>query len=311
MNGSDDKVISDGVKLAEIKFSSYPIRRDESLLKTFDSLLLNKQLSDVTFVVEGTKIAAHRFLLAARSSVFEAMFYGPLKSDTETVTITDCYLDIFQTVLMYIYTNDVDIHKNNVIPVMITAHKYDLSFLEAKCENFLSDCNDFEEIIQHFDVLYDVDAFFTLKKSLVKKIKENITGKRKRDLFLHISTFETLKYLLDEIITVKCNDEGQFNLDLFEMLIVWATKQCEENLKEITAGNIRDSLCGLEQLLDMSKLNRQNFAKCQEMCPSFFNSSELKSFYENLSPDLAENKKKCCRYCLKTMSTFYCCGYQQ
>lgn len=310
--------VTDNLNSNIMKSESYPIRREESLVKTLDSLILNSRLSDVTFVVQGKEIAAHRFLLAARSSVFEAMFYGSLKSDTKIITITDCSFDVFQTTLMYVYTNEVNINKFNVVGVMITAHKYDLSFLEAKCENFISGCVNLEEMIQYFDVLFGIDAFMTLKKSIIKNIKKKITEERKRDLLLNVSTIETLKNLLEEIVTVRCADASQFYLDLFEMLVVWAKEQCDEDGAETNASTIRASLGGLEQLLDRSTLSREHFAKCQEICPAFFSSAEIKKIYENLTPVTSQKEtsqkevgKRTCNYCSRTMTKHYCCGNQQ
>lgn len=264
---------------------SYPIRRDDSLLKTFDSLILNGRLSDITFVVEGKSIAAHRFLLAARSSVFETMFYGSLNSDATTVPITDCNYDVFHTMLIYIYTDAAYIHKNNVIHVMMMAHKYDLSFLEAKCETVIMKCSVLEDMIKYFDLLFPVDAFSTLKSSLIKRIKENIDNEDRysRYLFVHISSFKALEHLLEAIVTVQSSDYSRFYLNLFEMLIEWAKEQCKNNDVEINAVNIRQSLGGLEQLLDTFKLEREHFATCLEICPNFFSSNEMIKIDENIS----------------------------
>lgn len=293
-------------------FESYPIRRDNSLLKTFDSLILNGRLSDVTFVVEGRQIAAHRFILAARSSIFESMFYGSLTSNVTTVTVTDCNYDVFLNMLIYIYTDAVDIHKNNVVPVMMIAHKYDLSFLEAQCEDFILKCEDMEEVLKYFDVLFLVDAFCTLKKNLITHIKDNTENHLySRHLFTHISNLKTLEYLLDEIVSVDSEDNSRFYLNLFEMLIEWAKEQCEKNDTEINAVNIRQSLGGLEQRIDTLKFNREDFLTCLEICPNFYSSIEMIKIDENLAPSRVEQKR--CRFCAAPIISNYrkCCGFFQ
>ena len=52
----------------------------------FKFLLKNEEMSDVVFVVgeEKSRLPAHSFLLAARSPVFKAMFYGEMKESSRT-----------------------------------------------------------------------------------------------------------------------------------------------------------------------------------------------------------------------------------
>lgn len=58
-------------------------------------------LTDVKFIVgpEKTMYHAHRLILALRSPVFEAMFYGGLAERGDTVTIPDVSSDGFSHLL--------------------------------------------------------------------------------------------------------------------------------------------------------------------------------------------------------------------
>ena len=65
---------------------------EPSLLGRMKSLVNNKFLSDVTFLVgpKQTKVYAHRTILALGSTVFEKMFYGDLKTNCDQpIEITD------------------------------------------------------------------------------------------------------------------------------------------------------------------------------------------------------------------------------
>jgi speckle-type POZ protein len=61
--------------------------------------------SDVTLVVEGVEIPAHRFMLCARSKYFGAMFKHDMhEKKTGTVEIKDVTAPVFRQILRYIYT---------------------------------------------------------------------------------------------------------------------------------------------------------------------------------------------------------------
>ena len=71
-------------------------------------LLDQKDGADVTFNVGGEIIVAHKIILAARSPVFQALFYGQM-SETRMghVTIEDMQPVIFKALLRFIYTGSL------------------------------------------------------------------------------------------------------------------------------------------------------------------------------------------------------------
>lgn len=53
----------------------------------FKKLLNNSQMSDVTFVLEGSKfVYGHRVILAARSQMFRALLFGGMRESTYSIT---------------------------------------------------------------------------------------------------------------------------------------------------------------------------------------------------------------------------------
>lgn len=81
-----------------------------TLVADLGSLVNNQAFfSDVTFIVEGRKIYAHRAILAVRNEdFFRAMLMGPLRESTEsTITIPDMSYSVFLALLEYIYTGRV------------------------------------------------------------------------------------------------------------------------------------------------------------------------------------------------------------
>lgn len=171
---------------------AYPIRRDDSLTKTFGPLLENGHLSDVTFKIGSKSISAHRFVLATRSTVFETMFYEPMKTTNATIEIVDRDYHTFQSILLCMYTDQVNINKDNVIETLIAAHKHDLSYLEAKCEKLIADCAELNKCLSYLDTLYDLDAFLPLKTNLFQSICEDFVRSKNSDSFLVIANWNFL-----------------------------------------------------------------------------------------------------------------------
>uniref|UniRef100_A0A0D9X7Q2 BTB domain-containing protein n=1 Tax=Leersia perrieri TaxID=77586 RepID=A0A0D9X7Q2_9ORYZ len=69
-----------------------------------EHLLESKEGSDVTVQVEQSKYDVHRAVLAARSPVFRAQFFGPMAVANQLVRILDIKPAVFEAVLHFVYT---------------------------------------------------------------------------------------------------------------------------------------------------------------------------------------------------------------
>lgn len=273
-------------------FPSYPVRRSDSSWKTIASLLQNGVLSDVIFHVGGKYIPAHRLLLALRSSVFEKLFYGPFKTIEKVLKIPLSSADIFERVLMYIYTNEIALQTNNVVEIMLMAHKYELTFLEDKCERFISRYINFDETVQYYGQLFSLNTFFLLKERLLQWISDQFIFFKTRNSFLPISDIDALRSIIARLVNIDCIDAGQLQYDLFDMLINWGKFQCTKELLEVNANNIRAALNGLEQLLDFRQMPKELFTRCLDICPSFFMDDESRQFYAHLNAPMPTQQVK-------------------
>ncbi|KQJ87842.1 hypothetical protein BRADI_4g13857v3 [Brachypodium distachyon] len=98
---------------------------------------------DVRFEVGGETFAAHRCLLAARSSVFSALLFGPMKEKTATcVKIEDMEPRVFKAMLHFIYTDslpEMDKGETTVMAqhLLVAADMYNLPRLKLICEHEL------------------------------------------------------------------------------------------------------------------------------------------------------------------------------
>ncbi|KAJ3688118.1 hypothetical protein LUZ61_017282 [Rhynchospora tenuis] len=117
----------------------------------FARLLESENGADVTFVVKGEKIRAHRCVLAAKSAVFNAELFGCMREKwTETITVDDIEAHVFKSMLYFIYSDSVpDFEQNsnndgeNKDLIFMAQHllgaadRYDLERLKLMCEDLL------------------------------------------------------------------------------------------------------------------------------------------------------------------------------
>eukprot|EP01116_Phalansterium_solitarium_P022226 TRINITY_DN7261_c1_g1_i1.p1 TRINITY_DN7261_c1_g1~~TRINITY_DN7261_c1_g1_i1.p1 ORF type:complete len:488 (+),score=74.45 TRINITY_DN7261_c1_g1_i1:172-1635(+) len=78
-----------------------PVASAFTLANLFDCA----DFSDVTFVVGGRRISAHRCVLASRCEFFRRMFMGPMREATmREIDIPDCDFAVFRALLHFVYT---------------------------------------------------------------------------------------------------------------------------------------------------------------------------------------------------------------
>ncbi|XP_048538885.1 BTB/POZ and MATH domain-containing protein 2-like [Triticum urartu] len=115
--------------------------------------LLETELgADVRFEVGGELFAAHRYILAARSSVFRAQLFGPMKEGATTmpgaIVIEDMKANVYRAMLSFIYTDSLptmekaEEDEEGVMwlqDLLVAADRYDLQRLKFLCEEKLSE----------------------------------------------------------------------------------------------------------------------------------------------------------------------------
>ncbi|XP_025127537.1 BTB/POZ domain-containing protein 1 isoform X4 [Bubalus kerabau] len=120
-----------------------------SLKERFAFLFNSELLSDVRFVLgKGRggggaaggpqRIPAHRFVLAAGSAVFDAMFNGGMATTSAEIELPDVEPAAFLALLRFLYSDEVQIGPETVMTTLYTAKKYAVPALEAHCVEFLT-----------------------------------------------------------------------------------------------------------------------------------------------------------------------------
>jgi len=108
-----------------------------TLIENLKTLIDNKDLGDVTFIVEGKPVYASRAHLAVRSEHFRAMLYGGMRESVGgEIVIPDVSHGVFLKMLEYLYTDTVaDISPDLAVPLLIAAEQYLLDRLKGLCED--------------------------------------------------------------------------------------------------------------------------------------------------------------------------------
>lgn len=112
----------------------------------YKALLDDSKHTDVTINVGDKQLRAHKAILAAKSSVFAAMFNSDmLESNNSSVNIVDYSYEAVKEMLTFMYTGMlqfVDDEKDSkLLPLrlLVAADKYDLPGLKLLCEKKLGD----------------------------------------------------------------------------------------------------------------------------------------------------------------------------
>uniref|UniRef100_A0A0E0LSJ5 BTB domain-containing protein n=1 Tax=Oryza punctata TaxID=4537 RepID=A0A0E0LSJ5_ORYPU len=125
------------------KPSSSPSNFSKDMIR----MMKDKVGTDVSFEVGGEIFAAHRVVLAARSSVFNAELYGPMRATAEQqIAIQDMLPSVFKELLHFMYTDflssDIaDLGRDDSMEMikhlLEAADRYAVEKLKTMCENSL------------------------------------------------------------------------------------------------------------------------------------------------------------------------------
>lgn len=118
-----------------------PSLTDLQLLSSNLRQLVNEpRMSDVTFRCGKSRQPVHacRALLAVRSPVFRAMFFGGIP-EAGDVTLDDVEAEDLLVALAYMYAGELSLDGNNVMSVLYVAKKYQVTGLQHACVQFVKE----------------------------------------------------------------------------------------------------------------------------------------------------------------------------
>jgi speckle-type POZ protein len=128
---------------AEVSPATVPVP-PSNLQQHLRKLLESEHGADVVFQVGGETLAAHRWLLAVRSPVFNAELFGAMKeSSTGVVLVDDMEAAVFRALLYFIYTDLLPEMNHGEEEYVMSQHllvasdKYNLERLKFICQQNL------------------------------------------------------------------------------------------------------------------------------------------------------------------------------
>ncbi|RLN36159.1 BTB/POZ and MATH domain-containing protein 2-like [Panicum miliaceum] len=138
---------------------------------------------DVAFSVGGEEFTVHKVVLAARSPVFRAQLYGPMReaARAEPIDIEDMQPAVFRELLHFIYTDslppldhlrDDDDRTDLIRHLLVAADRYGMERLSLMCQSIL--CETWQPPYQHqCDVLKDACLeFFITCSTAIDDVKK-------------------------------------------------------------------------------------------------------------------------------------------
>jgi len=99
------------------------------------------EYADLSFVVNGLEIPAHKLILRARSQYFNNMLKfkegaGDGQGGLTKITIQDCHHNTFLEVLRYLYTGHCNIDPTTCVEILEQANLMRMDRLTTMCEQF-------------------------------------------------------------------------------------------------------------------------------------------------------------------------------
>uniref|UniRef100_A0A5S6R451 BTB domain-containing protein n=1 Tax=Trichuris muris TaxID=70415 RepID=A0A5S6R451_TRIMR len=239
--------------------SNYVIRTSQATLRERNaSMLCSDLMADVWFLVGSEcslggqkRIPAHTYVLATGSTVFYAMFFGGFSKNAE-IPIPDVEPEAFKIMLRYLYTDEVHLDADTVIPTLYVAKKYLIEYLIRACIDFLQNSLTSKNVC----FLLSQSRLFE-EEELVARCWEMIDAQAELALFSDSFwevDFETLKLILSRE-TLNARESK-----IFEAAIRWAECECQRLKLEATPVTKRHLLGSAFHLIRFPAMKVEEFA---------------------------------------------------
>lgn len=251
------------------------------ILSQLEKYYLSDDLSDISFIIDGNKVFAHKFLLSAESSVFKAMFFGDFKeSNNKEIELKETSIEAFKLFLKYFYFEGFKLREDvyngylMAIEVFKLSHRFQMKQLSDVIEGELIQMISIDNIAIFCEIglLYELNQLLEALKRFVAQNGEQIVV----DKHFISESFETMSTIL-----------GFLSIANFpQYLIISAVKEIIEKNSDKDMKSLKNSInFDLCTISDMKALR------------------EIHLFSESELLDKLEEKYQ--KYCQKVKDAFY------
>ncbi|XP_060560396.1 BTB/POZ domain-containing protein 1-like [Ruditapes philippinarum] len=281
-------------------------QHDKALGDCMIKLYENKLWTDVKFKCKDhgdyERIHAHKIVLAARSPVFQAMFFGQCTEEKEDILLDSIEAETFDLFLRYTYMDKVTLTEDLAASVLETAHYYQVTNLVQLCADFLASCVRHDNVcgILSLAQRYEVSS---LCKVCCIFIDENADEVMESEGFLELSE-NVLSFIL------KGDTFYADETNIFKKAEEWAEKKLKESQIENNGQNMRKILGPTFYNLRLPSMSLDEFLKCTRR-KGYFSMEEYEDIVDfiNRTPDTTVNSNSCISR-LPNVETIYCSDEQ-
>ena len=136
---------------------------EEHIAHHLGNLFKTGQMSDIIFIVGTQNFKAHKNILSARSQVFAEMFeFNGNASSIKSLKIEDCEPEVFEAMLRFLYTDQIQETEDVAKKLLPVAKKYQVKLLQHKCQEILLNYISTENCAELF-MLADMQEALLLK----------------------------------------------------------------------------------------------------------------------------------------------------
>ncbi|XP_045185714.2 uncharacterized protein LOC123543710 [Mercenaria mercenaria] len=199
-------------------------------------------------------ITAHKIVLAARSPVFQAMFFGPCADGKGEVELKNVEKEILHLFLRFIYSDTVELAEENAFGVLEIAHFYQVPSLVQFCADYLATIitpNNACEVLRNA-MLYKITSLRDVCCSFIDNQAKQVLNS---DNFMNLSP-EHLLYILKGD-TFYADEE-----EILKTADKWSRKKVVGGNQEETGLNIRKCLGEAFYQLRLPTMTYKSLLEC-------------------------------------------------
>jgi len=145
---------------------------DESLLSTMKKLYDSNEFNDVKLKVGDTLFPAHKAVLYHSSLMLRKLLTSETADkDKEVIEVKGVELEYFKELLLYMYTNRIEIKPKDIIGILSTADYFQIDEVKQFCLSALRKCLCAENALGYFQCgrLYDDQELIENAVNLIHK----------------------------------------------------------------------------------------------------------------------------------------------